>query len=73
MQEFWVQGGRYMDRQSERLASGAALESYGPFYSYHDARHEWQARTLGAVAKPTVRYRIVAMRAVPGELAFAAL
>jgi hypothetical protein len=73
MQEFWVQGGRYSGVKSERLAAGAAIESYGPFYSYHDARREWQARTLGAVAHAEVRYRIVALRPDPTELAFAAI
>jgi hypothetical protein len=62
MQEFWVQGGKYVNRTSEALAEGAALESYGPFYSYYDARREWQALTLGALARAAVRYKIVALR-----------
>ena len=62
MPEFWVQGGEYVDAKSERLADGVTLESYGPFYSYHDARREWQVLTLSAVAKAFVRYRIVPVR-----------
>lgn len=62
MQEFWVEGGRYIDGKSETLVDGASLESYGPFYSYHDARREWQALTLRALAHAAVRYRIVSLR-----------
>lgn len=72
MQEFWVQGGEYLDAKSERLIDGSQLKSFGPFYSYHDARRELQALTLGAIAKARVRFRIVPVQAggpYPVELA----
>jgi hypothetical protein len=65
MQEFWIHGGRYVDGKSETLAEGAALESYGPFYSYNDARREWQALALRALAHAGMRYKIVSLRPEP--------
>ncbi len=62
MQEFWVEGGEYVDLKSDRLVDAGARESHGPYYSYHDARRELQALTLASLAKACVRYRIVALR-----------
>ena len=62
MQEYWVLGGEYTDTRFEALVDDAALESYGPYYDYNDARRDWQARTLASLDNTCVRYRIVPYR-----------
>lgn len=59
MTEYWVVGGEYADTRFAKLAPGRALERYGPFASYQDARAEWQKRAWATVDDCQVRYTIV--------------
>ena len=59
MTEYWVVGGEYADTRFTTLAPGRALERYGPFTSYRDARAEWQKRAWATVDDCQVRYAIV--------------
>jgi hypothetical protein len=59
---YWVVGGEYADTTFERLSEeGASV--FGPFGSYDDARHVWEAKTLESRPLALVRFTIAVSRA----------
>ncbi len=59
-ERYWVIGGEYADTSFRYLASGAALQRFGPFDSLAAARDEWAGRSMATVDDAHMRFQIIA-------------
>jgi hypothetical protein len=58
MRSFWVVGGEYTDTSFAHLLGDSALERYGAFDSYAEARAVWRAKAMRTADASLYRYSI---------------